>query len=135
VNAKKSLIVLAGLAVLAAIMNPLVRRDRTVSGPGDVCELARTCDRLRLFWTTGSTNMPEPIKGYSSLTIATDPISAEQAATLGVGQPPEQWRGRVRAYSGKVWLGETHNGVRRVAWGKLTLIGDPELIERLVGQR
>jgi len=135
VKTKNPLVALTATAALAIAMTHAVQRGVRVSEPRDICAAARACDRLGLFWTTGSEHTPEPVKGYSTITIATEPIATEHANSLAVGRPLGLWRGKARAYSGNVCLGDIDDSLRCVAWGGVTLIGDPDVVDRLVEHR
>jgi len=127
-------VVLAAAALLTVGTPALWQYLRTAE-PDDVCQAAEACDRMGLYWSTGAPGIPEPVKGYSSLTISTEPITTEEAGKLFVGADAERWRGKARAYSDHCGFGPVDHGLQIVAWGNLTLVGDPDLVNRLVGRR
>ena len=134
-NVKSHLVAVAVIALLAVGMFFLLHGRRSAE-PQDICEVAEACDRLGLFWTTGAPSFPQPIKGYSSLTISTEPITDEQATRVINGAAPEQWQGKARAYCNQgVSFGTIDDHLRCIQWGNVTLIGDPDVVDRLVGQR
>ena len=102
--------------------------------PQDICEAAEACERQGLYWTTGAAGVPQPVKGYSGLTISLEPITMEQAALLYVGAPCERWRGKARVYSGRLLITCMDDTLRCVIWGNVTLIGDPDLVDAIVAR-
>jgi|SRR6516225_7710989 hypothetical protein len=128
---------LAGLTVALALAVGgiwFVCRSRGAE-PQDICDAAEMVEQMGLYWTTDSEIFPYPLKGYSTITISTEPITTEQAGLLSIGAPTERWKGKARAYSGKVWFGRPDDRLRRAVWGKVTMIGDPEVVERIISHR
>ena len=132
-NTRTGVVLLVASTGLALTMAYFARPGPRRLEPQDACEAAEAIEQMGLFWNTGSAAHPEPIPDCSNLTVSTEPITTEEAASLAVGQPRERWRGKARAFSGPVRFGD--DDVRAVAWGNLTLIGDPGLIARITGGR
>jgi hypothetical protein len=133
-RARNRAMAVVAIAPLAVAVTCFVLRDTRAPEPQDICEAVEIIERMGLFWTTGSETLAEPVSGYSTITIAAAPITREQAGELAVGQSLAQWRGKARAYSGTVAFGPSDDRLRYVLWGKVTLVGDPDLVDRIVRQ-
>ena len=133
VNATPFRVALAAAALLMAGFAAL-KQCSHVPEPQDICQAAEACDRMGLFWNTGAPGFPMPVQGYSALTISTEPVTTEEATSLFVGAPAERWRGKARAYTGLSVFTGVSDELRRVAWGNVTLIGDPALVDWILSR-
>jgi uncharacterized membrane protein len=132
VNTTRGLFTATMAAVLCVTVASAVQRGLRRLEPQNICEAVETIEAMGLYWTTDAINFPTPINDFSTITIGTEPISIADAWVLATSMPAVRWAGKARVYSGKLPLGDWDDEVRFVHWGNLTLVGDRNLVDRIM---